>query len=169
MSKTKVVVGNRYGMLIALEEVPEIRPMRFLFRCDCGLEKQIVAYEVTRRVRRKADCGCEAIKRLVARTKTHGHSSGGLSKTYISWMGMRNRTTSRSNPLNVKYYIERGIAVCERWKKFENFLADMGERPVGKSIDRIDNDKGYEPSNCRWATLSEQNKNKRPRRKGENG
>ena len=65
------------------------------------------------------------------------------------------------NDINAKHYSERGITVCKRWLKFENFLADMGERPVGTSLDRIDNNKGYSPSNCRWVPQKEQMRNRR--------
>jgi hypothetical protein len=70
------------------------------------------------------------------------------------------RCTSPKSP-NYGYYGARGIAVCERWLKFENFYADMGERPAGTSIDRINSDRNYEPGNCRWATRREQQQNSR--------
>lgn len=90
----------------------------------------------------------------------HGHSQRPESPTYRTWMRIRSRCTNR-NEKCAKNYVERGIAVCERWQSFENFLADMGERPEGRfSIERKDPNKGYEPSNCKWLRLSEQNRNK---------
>ena len=90
--------------------------------------------------------------------RTHGLSR---SSTYESWEAMKARCL---NPHNVKFpeYGGRGIAVCRRWMKFENFLADMGLRPKDTSIDRINNDHNYEPLNCRWATANIQNRNRRP-------
>ena len=95
---------------------------------------------------------------------THGHAPRGkVSATYITWQNMNQRWTK---PLNTKYadYGGRGITVCDRWSTFENFLADMGERPRGLSIERMNNDGNYEPSNCKWATQQEQTRNTRRNR-----
>jgi hypothetical protein len=90
-------------------------------------------------------------------TKTHGYFG---TRTYYSWASMLSRCR---NPKNIEFhnYGGRGIKVCNRWKRFENFLADMGERPKGMTLDRINGDRNYEPLNCRWATLREQGNNSR--------
>ncbi len=88
----------------------------------------------------------------------------GLSKSniYAVWRAMFQRCYNPKNK-NFKYYGARGIQVCERWGTFELWMEDMGERPTGGTIERINNDGNYEPLNCKWATMEEQNLNKRPR------
>ncbi len=94
----------------------------------------------------------------------HGHSarSTGQTKEYSTWAGIKQRTTN-PNVQNAKYYLGRNIKMCNRWiNSFDNFLEDMGEAPSAKhSIDRIDNNGNYEPSNCRWVTHKEQMANTR--------
>jgi hypothetical protein len=94
--------------------------------------------------------------------RTHGHASNGCSPTYHSWTAMKKRCRDPNNK-DWKIYGGRGISYCERWERFDNFLADMGERPEGTSLDRFPDKNGnYEPGNCRWATDLEQARNRRP-------
>jgi len=91
----------------------------------------------------------------------HGHKvNKKASPTYNSWRAMRARC-QHSNASNYERYGGQGIKVCDRWQDFENFLSDMGERPEGKTLDRIDNNKGYEPGNCKWSTPKEQSQNRK--------
>lgn len=153
--KFRDLTGQKFQMLTALKLVGrnERRQTLWLFRCDCGTEKVLwgasVAHGYTK------SCGCWQ-KANPARL-SHGMAGG---STFRTWAAMRQRCTNPENP-SYPDYGGRGITVCERWGDFAVFLADMGERPVGASIDRIDNSRGYEPGNCRWATATVQNRNRR--------
>jgi hypothetical protein len=123
-------------------------------RCDCGTEKEIYATHV--RTGHIKSCGCLRVDRGRANA-THGKSHSGA---YKSWTSMLSRCR---NPNDGAYpmYGARGISFCKRWNDFTKFYADMGDRPAGHSIDRINNYKNYSPGNCRWATCKEQSQNKR--------
>lgn len=105
-------------------------------------------------------CGCLRVQTGQRVNLRHGHNGNLVSPTHRSWSTMWTRCTNPHND-NYKYYGGRGIAIHSEWGKFENFLRDMGQRPTNKTLDRINNNEGYELNNCRWATKSQQMKNRR--------
>lgn len=126
-----------------------------LYRCDCGTEK--VIRESSVRFQEIQSCGCFGREQRRKAVLKHGQTT---SREYSSWEHMQARCRNRRFK-QWDDYGGRGIKVCGRWSSFENFLADMGKRPAGKTLDRIDNNGNYEPANCKWSTPSEQQFNRR--------
>lgn len=158
------LTGQRFERLTVVAPAePKSGKTRWLCRCDCG--EQVVVIGVLLTSKQTRSCGCLKHELDKARKTrlVHGHARHDQprSATYNTWIAMRDRCT---DPTSDSYpdYGGRGITICQRWiDSFEAFLADMGERPAGTTLDRIDGARGYEPGNCRWATAVEQNRNTR--------
>lgn len=151
-SNVEQLIGKKINdlLVISVSEKKKNNRISVKCKCDCGNTKTIEAYQLLRANMKPISCGCKKNNR-------------GFPKTYYSWKSMKERCHIETHHA-YKNYGGRGVKVCERWlgdSGFENFTKDMGQRPEGKTLDRIDPDGDYTPKNCKWSTYKEQGENRR--------
>lgn len=154
------MVGQRFGRLVVISYLPSVDSKRVcLCKCDCGKTSRVWEYNLKNG--NTQSCGCFRLQNVKTVNLVHGHTvSRKPSPTYYSWSAMLIRCRYKTHK-QWKDYGGRGISVCRRWLSFSRFLADMGPRPRGKTLDRYPNPDGnYEPKNCRWATRKQQANNR---------
>ena len=158
MGIRKDLIGQKFGRLTPNKMIGlhKGRSCIWLCQCDCGNEKIVSSNSLVQG--NVKSCGCLFKE---GNNKKHGHAiKNKESKIYASWKSMIQRCTNKNNK-RYKDYGGRGITICERWLKFNNFLEDMGEKPKGLTLDRINNNRGYCKGNCKWSSYMSQMRNTR--------
>ena len=160
MSKIMDLLGRKFGRLTVISRA-ESKGGKAYWNCQCDCGKETVVYGSYLRTGHTKSCGCYNEDKKI-KHKMYG------TPEYRSWNHMLQRCNNK-NSHKYSDYGGRGIVVCEKWLAFENFFADMGQRPHGKTLERIDVNGNYEPSNCKWATATEQQRNQRIQRNNSSG
>lgn len=154
------LVGKQFGRLTVISETDRRRKpcgspeRRWICLCVCGAETAVSQASLTSGNTRS--CGCLLQETRGLNNKIHGDTR---SPEWVAWVAMRDRCVNQRGAY--QYHAGKGIRVCKRWQEFQNFLSDMGRKPTpAHSLDRVDSNGDYDPSNCRWATRTEQNRNR---------
>lgn len=157
MGKIIDITGQKYGRLTVIKYLgkDKFRNAKWECTCDCGAKVVVAGYCMRNGVTQS--CGCRQREAAKAYNTKHGQAK---TSTYHIWFDMKRRCLDPTRK-GYENYGGRGIVVCDRWMSFKNFYTDMGDRPDSLELERVNNSEGYNPTNCVWATHTQQSRNKR--------
>lgn len=159
------LTGKRFGRLVVFRQIGKNKWGNYLWLCECDCKQKTIVASSNLKHGHTKSCGCLQKEIISQHNTKHGHQKNGeMTRIYSVWAAMIQRCT---NPKNKQYkdYGKRGISVCKRWRKFSDFLIDMGNKwKSGLTIERTDNGRGYYKENCQWVTQKKNSRNKRNNR-----